>query len=291
MDQDGFDDGYLVATGGVRIAARHAGPASGPAVVLVAGWPQTLHAWRHVQRKLAALGVRSVALDPPGLGASDLLDDAAAYATPAVARLMCSAVQNEGLGPVALVGHDVGAWIAFAWAATRGESLSRLMLLDAAIPGAFPEGLFDVTRAAGLFQFFFNAVPQLPERLTHGRERVYLDWLFETKVRVHGAVTSSDIDVYMACYGQPERMAAGFDYYRAVPRSITQLEGTGRLRMPVVALGAEYGVGEALANALSDRCDDLVGGVVAGSGHFLPEEAPDALVGRIGDLLRRATAP
>ena len=288
MIRDGFDDGYLVATGGIRIAARRAGPESGPVIVLVAGWPQTLYAWRHVQRKLAELGVRSIALDPPGLGASDLLDDASAYATPAVASLMSSAVQNEGLGPVVLVGHDVGAWIAFAWAATRAESLSKLMLLDAAIPGAFPEGLFDVTRAPGLFQFFFNAVPQLPERLTRGRERVYLDWLFEAKVRIHGAVTSSDIDVYMACYGQPERMTAGFDYYRAVPQSITQLEGTARLQMPVLALSAEYGVGEALKKALSDRCENLAGGVVAGSGHFLPEEAPDALVSHICDFLQRA---
>ena len=82
---------------------------------------------------------------------------------------------------------------------------TRLALLDAAIPGTLPDAGFAVENAPRVFQFFFNAIADLPERLTIGRERVYLNWLYETKTRVVGAIGSDDIDEYMRCYGQAER--------------------------------------------------------------------------------------
>ncbi len=266
---------------GISLAARTCGPASEAPVILIAGWPQTLHAWRHVQDRLAANGTYSIAIDPPGLGESDLLGDVARYTTSNVARIMADALARAGIRHYTLVGHDVGAWIAYAWACNAPTGLARLVLLDAAIPGTLPDAGFAVENAPRVFQFFFNAVPELPERLTIGRERVYLNWLYETKARIAGAIGSDDIDEYMRCYGQSERMSAGFDYYRAVPASIAALADAPSLAMPVLALGAEHSVGEALARALAPHCADLERGVIAGSGHFIPEEAPDALTDRL----------
>ena len=272
---------YFRDIAGVRLAARPCGPVSDEPVILIAGWPQTLYAWRHVQDRLATAGIHSIAIDPPGLGESDLLGDPSRYATPNVAEIMANAVAAAGIRRYTLIGHDVGAWIAYAWACVAPAGLSRLVLLDAAIPGALPDAMFAVQNAPRVFQFFFNAVPDLPERMTVGRERVYLDWLFETKTRMAGAISTEDVDEYLRCYGQPERMSAGFDYYRAVPQSITALSDVPRLKMPVLAIGAEHGVGEALGKALGLRCANLQGSVLAGSGHFMPEEVPEELTDRL----------
>jgi len=282
-------DHVLQAPDGARLSARSCGPESGVPVVLIAGWPQTLHAWRAVQAKLADAGIRSIALDPPGLGESDPIGDAANYATPEVARRMAAALASAGVDRFVLVGHDVGAWIAYAWASLMPQGIAGLMLQDAAIPGAFPDGFLSIGNAARVFQFAFNAVPELPERLTRGRERVYLDWLFETKTRVAGAITAEDISVYMRCYGQPERMSAGFNYYRAVPASIDALNDVAPLTMPVLALGAEFGVGAMMGRVLEQRCTDLKSAVVAGSGHFIPEEAPDVVCRELQALLARTS--
>jgi pimeloyl-ACP methyl ester carboxylesterase len=278
--------GFLTSSDGIRVAMRKAGPPSSSPVILVAGWPQTLHAWRYVQDQLADAGVGSIALDPPGLGESDVLSEIASYATPNVASVLADAIASACIKRYTLVGHDVGAWIAYAWAATRPEGLASVVLLDAAIPGAIPDGLFTLERAAGLFQFFFNAVPDLPEQLTQGRERIYLEWLFKAKTRVADAIRPEDIDVYMRCFGQPERMSAGFNYYRAVPASSAALAKAPPLTMPVLALGAEFGVGGGLAQAMQTRCKNLVGGIIAGSGHFIPEEAPIALTERLVSFLK-----
>lgn len=281
---------YLSTPDGIRLASRTCGPAGGEPVVLIAGWPQTLHAWRHVQDRLAAAGVRSIAIDPPGLGESDLLGEPSRYVTTNCAKIMAAALAAAGINRYSLVGHDVGAWIAYAWACQASAGLVRVALLDAAIPGALPDAMFVISNAPKVFQFFFNAVPELPERLTSGRERVYLDWFFEIKTRVQGAVGREDIDEYMRCYGQPERMSAGYAYYRAVPQSIAALADVPKLRIPVLALGAEHGVGEALTKALALRCIDLEGGVIAGSGHFIPEEAPEDLTDRLVAFLRKQTS-
>ncbi len=271
----------LTTSDGIRLAARACGPVGDAPVILIAGWPQTLHAWRHVQARLAAAGIYSIAIDPPGLGESDLLGDVARYTTSNAATVMADALAKQGIQQYTLIGHDVGAWIAYASACSAPAGLERLVLLDAAIPGTLPEAGFPVENATRVFQFFFNAVPELPERLTVGRERVYLDWLFETKTRIAGAIGSDDIDEYLRCYRQPERMSAGFNYYRAVPASIAALADAPPLAMPVLALGAEHGVGKGLAEALAPHCSDLDGGVIAGSGHFIPEEAPNELVERL----------
>lgn len=281
MEPKLISDGFFQTSCGFRIFKRDVGPREGTAVVLVAGWPQTLHAWRHVQQRLAAAGIRSIALDPPGLGESDVFSDPACYATPTVAAVMAEALALAGIESYALVGHDVGAWIAYAWAVTRPESLSKVVLVDAAIPGAMAEGMFTLERATKQFQFFFNAVPGLPEKLTQGRERVYLEWLFANKTAVADAITSEDIDVYMRCFAQEQRMSAGFDYYRLAASSAKSLSQAPPLTMPVLTLGAEFGVGNAIAMMMRARSIALEAHVISGSGHFIPEEAPMELTDHI----------
>ena len=270
-----------VEIAGVCLHHVQAGPADGAPVVLLPGWPQTWYAWRRVMPLLAVAGRRAIAFDPPGLGESGFLPHGQAYDTGRVADVLREALQTMGLGRVDLVGHDVGCWIVYALAARHAGAVRRLVLLEAALPGVTPDAAFGVANAPRVFQFYLNAVPELPELLTRGHERDFLAWLFRTKTANPDAIGPTDLDEYLRSYGDPARMAAGFAYYRAVPTDMEQNRAAPSLAMPVLALGAEKGVGTALHDALQGRAEHLAGGQVEGHGHYLPEECPDELARRI----------
>ncbi len=276
----------LSAPGGLTIAARETGPADGPVVVLLPGWPQTAYAWRHVQPLLSATGYRSIALDLPGMGDSDLLPDGVAYDTGHVSDLLASAVAGAAIERFVLVGHDVGTWTAYAWATRHPTGVERLCLTEAAVPGVTPDAAFGLATAARVFQFYFNAVEGLPEILTQGRERAFLDWFFQNKSVVKAAITDADLDHYARSYSRPGRMSAGFGYYRAVPTAMQQNAAAPAPEMPILALGGEGAVGGALCKALKAKAGQTQGGALPGVGHFIPEEAPQVFVDRLLEFIQ-----
>jgi pimeloyl-ACP methyl ester carboxylesterase len=270
----------------LRIVAREAGPSSGPVVILLPGWPQTSYAWRHVQPLLAEAGCRSIAMDLPGMGESDFMPAGLAYDTGAVADLLAAAVASAGVNRFTLVGHDVGTWVAYAWATRQPQGIERLCLTEAAAPGLMPDSAFSIANAARVFQFYLNAVEELPELLTRGREREFLGWLFRTKSLVQSAIGAADLDEYVRSYSAPGRMSAGFEYYRAVPTSANQNRAAPAPRMPILALGGEGSLGERLYLSLKGRSQELEGGSMPGVGHYIPEEAPHAFVGRLLSFIK-----
>lgn len=262
----------------------------GPTVVLVPGWPQSWYAWRLVMPLLAKSGRQVIACDPPGLGDSDLLPPGKKYDTGGVADLLAEALHLLGIKRADLVGHDVGTWISFAYAIRHPDALRRLVLMEAGVPGVTPESAFGLANAPKVFQFFFNAVPELPELLTRGKEREFLSWLFRTKSVNPHAISPAALDEYLRTYGDPARMSAGFEYYRAVLTDIAQNK-SARLKIPTLALGGEKGVGSTLHNSLKNFTEDLQGGMIPGYGHYLPEECPDELAQRILTFLGDTPCP
>ena len=153
---------------------------SGTTVILLSGWPETAEAYGDVLPLLAERH-RVLAIDPPGLGESAPSNKG--YDTATISRILKESLSAEAGKSYHVVGHDIGAWIAYAWASQFPEKLKSLTLLDSALPGlasamSFPLS-FDLN--VKLWQISFNALPELPEILTQGRERELFDWLFEKK--------------------------------------------------------------------------------------------------------------
>ena len=274
----------------IRLSAVEVGEKDSPIVVLVAGWPQTIYAWRLMLPTLAEAGFRALAIDPPGLGDSDVLPQGVHADTGTVADIMSAALANYGASQFTLVGHDVGSWISYAWATRRPAGIERLCLTEADIPGVAPPAAFAIERAPRVFQFFFCATPDLPELLTEGRERIFFKYLFDTKMLVRQAINDSDLSHYVESYARPGRMTAGFAYYRAAIESARQNSAAAPPRMPVLAIGGEGSVGSALHRALeAAKTPHLQGAVFAGVGHYLPEEAPREFVDHIVRFVRLRT--
>jgi pimeloyl-ACP methyl ester carboxylesterase len=247
---------------------------SGATVLLVPGWPQSWYAWRHVMPMLAE-NRRVIAIDPPGLGESGT---PAAYDTATIAGYIDALLETLNLEQIDYVGHDIGAWIGYAYAIRHPDKIRRLALIDAAIPGIAPANAFALTpdRINKTWHFSFNALPDLPEALVAGRERLYLAWLFNARSVNKTAMNDAAIDEYTRVYSAPGAMHSGFEYYRAIFDSIAQNKATAAtpLAMPVLAVGGAQWLGSMMETMMAPVARNLRVEIVANSGHFVPEEAP-----------------
>lgn len=269
----------------------------GTPIILLPGWPQTAEAYSNIIPRLTPTN-RVLALDPPGLGESTA-PEANKYDTASISRILNAAVAGE-IGnhtPFHLVGHDIGAWIAYAWAAQFPATIKSLTLLDSAVPGhAAPEQQprYPLPQEVNikLWQFSFNALPELPEILTQGRERQLLDWLFDRKAQYPERITEENRDVYVRCYSQPGGMSRGFEYYRAVQESAVQNKefGKRKLEMPVLALGGDKAVGDNLRKGLIAFAEKVEGGVVEDCGHYVMEEQPEKVASALLDFFSQVDA-
>ena len=255
---------------------------SGSAVVLLPGWPETAEAYNEVIPSLAERH-QVWAIDPPGLGES--AEATQGYDTGSISKQLEEAVRSSTSAPLHLVGHDVGAWIAYAWAAKYPERIRSLTLLDSALPGLAPPLSFPLPPEANikLWQFSFNTLPDLPEVLTQGRERQLFDWLFQHKAQHPERLSQASRDRYVECYSKPGAMSRGFAYYRAVGKSAAQnIEfSKAKLQMPVLALGGKTGVGDRLRASMESLALHVEGGEIGDCGHYVMEEQPAVISSRL----------
>jgi len=237
----------------------------GPALLLIPGWPQTAYTWHKILPALAK-HFTCIAVDPRGLGDSNR--PLTGYDTDNVAKDLHELMQSLGHRRYKVVGHDVGMWIAYPLAANYPKEIERVVLSEAGIPG------LDPLRS---WHFAFNQLLDLPEALVIGKERIYLEWLFNSF-----AYRPTDIamEEYIRAYSKPGAMRAGFAYYRAIPQSIEQNKkhALTALKMPVLAIGGEHARGLGLKDMLDPVATNVKASIVSGAGHYPQEEAPDAML-------------
>ncbi len=272
---------------GVRLHYVTSG-SGGRTVVLLHGFPQTWRAWRHVLPALAAAGHRAVAVDYRGAGASSR--PLAGYDKRTMAgdvrRLLADHLKLQG--PIALVGHDIGLMVAYAYAQQFRDGVSHLAVLDAPLPGT---AVFDKLRAdPRVWQFSFHAVRDLPELLVAGRESLYLQAFIQARTFDPSAISDADFDAYVREYSAAGAMRAGFELYRAFDRDASDnrewLRAHGGLTIPVLAVGgATSTTGPLMEAMMREVAADVRSVIVPRSGHFIAEENPSFLVREIVEFL------
>jgi pimeloyl-ACP methyl ester carboxylesterase len=288
FDADTFGKQFHHETVTVRGTKMHyVTGGQGDPLVLVGGWPESWYAWRKVMPTLAQ-HYKVYAFDLPGQGDSGL---ATAYDTQTIAGYLHEALAQLGVTQHMLVGHDVGAWLAYAYAANYRDATTKLVLMDAAIPGVAPDQAFTLNEATHnkIFQFFWHSVPELPEAVTEGREQQYLAWFFQAKSAKADAISPQDLAEYTRVYSKPGYMKAGFDYYRAffADHEQNRKSMVTKLAMPVLTIGGDISkaTGDTMLKAMQSAATNVSGGSLAGCGHYLQEECPSEISTRILDFL------
>lgn len=263
----------MVTAAGMRFHVVEGG--SGDPVILLAGFPQSWYAWRRVMPRLAERHT-VIAIDFPGQGDSDKPIDG--YDTRTTGERIHALVQALGYQHYFIGAHDIGAWVAYPYAAAFPEEVRRLVLLDANIPGVTLRSTVEVGPDNWKsWHFFFHPVPDLPEALLTGRERIYIEWFFQHKTANPAATFSTaDIDEYERVYRMTGNLRGALAYYRAVFEDIEQnkhLAGI-KLKTPILALGGDVGMSPNIFDAMKPLGEHVEGGIVAACGHYMPEEQP-----------------
>jgi pimeloyl-ACP methyl ester carboxylesterase len=269
-----------VQAAGLRFHLLEGG--SGPVVILLAGFPQSWYAWRRVMPILGE-HFTVIAIDLPGQGDSEKPLDG--YDTRTTGKRLNSLLHVLGHTRYVLIGHDIGSWVAYPYAYEYPSELRGVVLLDGNIPGV----TLHPTLTLGPdnwrnWHFLFNPIPDLPEALLQGRERILIEWFFSRKTANPAATfTREDIDEYERVYASLGGMRGMLGYYRAVLQDMEQNAelATGKLHIPILAFGGDAGSAPDLYERLQPFCADIRGGLIRDSGHYIPEEQPQAIAHEI----------
>jgi pimeloyl-ACP methyl ester carboxylesterase/uncharacterized RmlC-like cupin family protein len=264
-----------IATNGTTLHVRIGG--TGPAVMLIHGYGDTGDMWA----PLAAALMRDHTVIAPDLRGMGLSADATTgFTKKNQAEDIAGVLDALHVDRADVVGHDIGNMVAFAFAVAHRDRTTRLVMMDAPVPGLGPWE--EILKNPLLWHFRFGG-PDM-ERLVAGRERIYLDRFWNEFSANPAHFPESARRHYAALYARPGRMHAGFMQFAAFDQDAIDNRASaslGRLKMPVLAIGGDHSFGPTMAFVMRFAADDVHEVVIANSGHWLMEEQPQAAVAAI----------
>jgi pimeloyl-ACP methyl ester carboxylesterase len=243
---------------------------AGPVVVLLHGYGETSLMWKPIAARLASR-FTVIAPDLPGIGDSSI--PATGIDMKSSAQRIHAAVHALGHTHVRLVGHDIGLMVAYAYASTYPQEVEKLVLMDAFLPGV--EGWRPIYDNPGIWHFRFYG--PTPEALVKGRERVYFEHFWnDFAADARHSIPEAQRRAYTTAYARPGRMAAGFAYFKAFTQTATDFADMAKtpLPMPVLAIGGEKSLGDALGAQARVAASNVTVVVVRNAGHWIMEEQP-----------------
>jgi len=246
-----------LAAHGITLHAVAAGPADGPLVILLHGFPEFWYGWRQQIAPLAASGLRVVAPDQRGYNLSDKPAGIAAYRLDVLAEDVLGMAGALGRERFAMVGHDWGGVVAWHLASRNPERVTRAAMLNAPHPATLRR--YARTHLRQALKSWYVAYFQLPFLPEFGL-RAGGFWGLRRALRRTsrpGTFTAEDFRHYRQAWARPGALTAMLSWYRALRLSAAT---PARVRVPVRVIWGdkdaflEAGLAEASA-ALCDECE------------------------------------
>ncbi len=272
---------------GITLNVALAGPADGPPVILLHGFPESHRTWREIAPRLDQR-FRLIMPDQRGFAGSDRPQEVEAYGTDTLTDDVFALADKLALESFALVGHDLGGVIAWS-AATRGDPrLTRIAIINAPHPVIFQKRLIENAEQRSASQYItMLRTPGFEQAL----KATGLEALFEKAIAANAGeakILEAEKQQYLAEWAQPGALTAMLNWYRAArvmvpPPGITVplpdwlLKAFPKVRIPTLVI---WGMRDsALLPVQLDGLDQLVEDLritrLADAGHFAPWEAPD----------------
>lgn len=242
------------------------GPLDGELVLLLHGFPETKHSYRHQLPALAAAGYRAVAVDQRGYSPGARPIGVDAYRIGALTRDVLAMADSLGADRFHLVGHDYGAVVAWQVAARHQEHLLSMTSLSVPHPVAYLEAYetSDQAQRSGYFAWFRDPATDAelgdPARL----RQLYLA----------AGLGDAEADVYCAALGSPAAIGSALNWYRAAGPDM--IDGLQPITVPVLHVWSTED--PALGREGAERTAAHVAGpyrfeVLDGVDHWIPEHA------------------
>lgn len=251
---------------------------TGPAVVLIHGFGDTGDMWAPLAERLVK-DHTVVVPDLRGMGLSSHPETGYEKKNEAqdIAGVLAALKVS---GPVALVTHDIGNMVGYAFAAQNRDQVTRWVVMDAPLPGIGHWN--DVLLDHRTWHFDFYGADE--ERLIAGRERLYLDRFYNELSADPHRIGEDTRAHYAVLYSRPNAIHDAFAQFAAFRRDAVDNQkflAEGKLKMPVLAIGGEKSFGQGFANEIGFAAENVRGLSIQNSGHWLMEEQPEATMSAI----------
>ncbi|OEJ93824.1 alpha/beta fold hydrolase [Streptomyces thermolilacinus] len=272
-----------VGLGEVTLEVQDSG-GTGPAVLLVHGFPDTHDCWRRQVPALNAAGYRTIAPDLRGFGGSDRPKDTAAYAPARSAADLLGLLDRLGVDRVHLVGHDWGSGIVQGLAMAAPDRVASLSLLSVGHRGALEDGGWEQrSRSWYMLLFQYEGIAEewlLRDDASHLRELL---------------AEHPDADEAVARLSEPGALTSALAIYRAgLPPKALFGPAVPLPSLPGPVLGMWSTGDRFLTEQAMTGTEKYVEGSwryerIEGAGHWLQLDAPERVNAALLDFL--ATNP
>ncbi|MBW9054953.1 alpha/beta fold hydrolase [Rhizobium mesosinicum] len=288
---EGFQQRRLPGDG-VEIDALVAG--HGPPLLLLHGWPQTRMCWSRVAPALAA-HFTVVVPDLRGYGRSGKPEGSAdhkTYSKRAMARDQIAAMRALGFERFAVGAHDRGARVAYRLAFDHPHAVTRLASLDV-IPTADMWARMGAKEAVSAWHWSMLAQPDgLAEKLIGADPEWFVRYILAHQSGQGFAFPEENMADYLACASDSGSVHAWAEDYRAgwtIDRELDEQDRGRKLDMPLLMLWGERGTLKGKDGLDPWRAwAEQIEGEALPCGHFIPEEAPEAVIAHFIRFFGRA---
>lgn len=282
----GFTSNYEVVDG---VNLHYIKGGKGPLIYLVHGFGQTWYEWHQLMGELAK-NHTVIAPDLPGLGLSGV---PASFRAVDVADIFYKHAKSHSMGKkFDLISHDIGIWNTYPMLVKNQKDIRSVIYMEAPIPDdviyTFPA--FTPEGESLVWHFsFFEAKGNLAERLIEGKERLFFEHFIKEHATNKDVFTDEVLDMYAKSYAKPHSLNAAFEYYRVLNQNVLDNKELSKtmVTIPAMAIGGSGvgGFGELQAELIRKYIPNVVGKVVENSGHWIPEEQPEALNKLVVDFI------
>jgi pimeloyl-ACP methyl ester carboxylesterase len=271
----------------------------GKPIVFLHGFPQFWFLWRH---QLADLGRdhRVIAPDMRGYNLSSKPEDPEAYRMRHLLADLECLVDELGIAPVTLVGHDWGGIVSWAFALKHPELLERLIIVDAPPPFTWNRDLRESPkqRAAVNYMIELSKESPEPEEMLSANGFAMMDQIMQRIGGLGARLSEQERAAYLEAWSQPGALRGGLNYYRAarmgeqvaaggVPEEYATKITAKTVGMPTMVIWGEKDsvLLPTLTRGLDQWIPDLRTEIVADAGHWVPYERPDEVNRLIRDFV------
>jgi len=291
-----------LAANGIELHVLDEG--DGPLVILCHGFPELAFSWRHQLRALVAAGFRVVAPDMRGYGHSSAPAPVEAYDVVSLCGDLCGLLDALEEPSAVFVGHDWGASVVWQLAVLHPERVRAVAGLSVPFVPRAPAPPIPIMRrhlGEDFYIVWFQEPGVADEALARDVRRTLTTsrqwtagWAHEDAHATRRApwLSEEELDVYVASFKRTG-FTGGLNWYRNIDRNwaLTESVAERRVEQPALFLTGEldpvrrFMPAEAMRGWVTDLRNEVV---VAGAGHWVQQQAPeavnDALLGFLGEL-------
>ena len=281
MDGTGWNHGYAEANG---IRVHHVRHGAGTPLVLLHGWPEFWYVYR---KNVPALAERFDVIAPDLRGFGDTekpgLPDPPSALLDAMVEDLRGLAEGLGLGPFGLVSHDVGSFVAQAFARKYSERLRGLFFFNCVYPGIGKRWL-EPESVKEIWYQSFNQQPWAASLVgrDRGTYRTYIKHFLDHWAHKPG-LFDEDLEAWVNNFTKPGNLQGGFNWYVGIDEARTEVWRQGAPKLPKIGVPTRFlwGVEDPLirirwADRLGEYFSDYSFEAAPGAGHFVHYERPKA---------------